>query len=249
MMQQMINHVQSIIDKMHFNYPGSLYELLNNFVNGGKWIDSVGKEHVTYLKSPEMMKEYELNPAGTHIIKSTEFRDEVLAFRNTIRLERENLPKLIDTIVGRKSYFKLLRIEKESLDKADFYTNVYNLGQIIEDVLSDIQQRESDAEVLISYDRESDYAYRLCKIKITHKGSEANEFSAVQSKVKTEGGAMFNLLKRCIGYCDWTIEAKFEDGNKRWRVLDSTQSKEVEDLEASSVMGFSHIFTFYKIIE
>jgi hypothetical protein len=242
-MDALILHVEQICNN-HKGTHKSIFALLQSFINGKEWTDSYGAKHSFYLKLPKFQK-WAISHPGVHPISSVEFGREIQDFRNTVRLSKPNLPNLINSIVA-KNNLATLAISMSNLDKADFYTNVFWLRRIIEQVLKDISQRNSRACVSISYDRSASQQYRLCNICITHEGSEANEFNDVRSKLTSEGGAMFSLLKYCSNFCDWTIEAKFEDGCRRWRVLDRTNSPELEDLDSSSVNGFRHIFKFYK---
>jgi hypothetical protein len=225
---------------------------MSNFLYGPEWIDYNGNKHTIYLTSPQIQSWCHQN-IGTHPISSNEYGAEIQAFRNTVRLSKPRLTELVSSIVSTSNDLGALSIHASGLDKADFYTNVYRLRQIIHCVLKDIAQRESQAKVNLTYERASLHQYRLCRIRITHEDSEANEFNEVQSKLEIAGGAMSNLLSYCKGYCDWAIEAKFEDGCKRWSILDSVrsqldsvQSQDVEILAEAQVHGFSHIFTFFK---
>lgn len=250
-MEQMINNANYLLEKSGIN--GSIYALLNNFINGkGEWYDFRGKKHSMFLKSPELLAWCAQFPEF-HPIRSSKYSNEIQAFRNTVRLSKPNLSSIVKDIVQQEKYLSGLKIDTQDLDKADFYTNVFSLRTIIKDVLVDIAQRDQTADVNIAYKREGSLEmgqkYEKCEIHICHLMSSANLFRVVTSKMQTDGGALSNLMTRCRSICDWAIEANFEeDGYKRWRILDSSHSCEVEDLEPSQVIGFTHVFTFYKKI-
>lgn len=226
-----------------FKIPGSLYRLFDGFINGKNWTDYTGQEHTVYLKSSELINWIKDTPA-LHPITSDKYRTEIQSFRNTVRISKPNLNSIFKFIL---SSHPNLRTHTKNLDKADFYTNVFWVTfMIFKRVLGDITQRDENAEVNIIFDRSSWQEYRLCQVRITHIGSEANPFEEVKNKLMTSGGALFSLMSSCTGYCDWSIEANFEGEFKRWRILNFRNLPEEELLSANDVDGFTHIFTFYK---
>ena len=245
--QDIKNRARNVLDSYENKFvDGALRKLLNGFINGPEWIDYKNVTHNFYLNC-EKLESWEKQHPQIHPSLSNEFGQEFQMFRNTVRVSKPHLPEILNNIIERDKFLQGLRIETEKLDKADFYTNVYILANyILRRVLRDIAQIEKNAKVKIDYDRSVWNEYRLCSIRITHIGSEANTIDEVIEKIKNGGGAMFSLLSSCNGYCDWTIEAKFEDGSKRWRILNYQSLPEFETLDENNVDGFSHIFTFYK---
>lgn len=245
-MADVIATAQSILDSPEYVYiHNTLRKLINGFVNGPEWVDYLNMAHTSNLSSEEMKVWMDRFPK-IHPISSNEYGPEIQMFRNTVRVSKPELPKIISSIIDKDNSLKSLFIETSQLDKADFYTNVLVLAQwIIRPILRDIAQRDPFAKVIISYKRSIWNEYRLCSIRITHMGSEAGLFADVRKKIQTEGGAMFGILKSCKSYCDWTVEANFEGENKRWRILNFANLPETEDIE-DNVVGFTHILTFYK---
>lgn len=248
-MATVINQVGSIISspKYNFKLPGSLYGLIINFLSGEKmWYDYNNISHSTNLNSGGLKTWIDSNPT-LHPISSPGYGNEIQDFRKTVRIFKPILPKLISSLISKSTDLQNLQIKTEKLDKADFYTNVNRLiNFIIGKVLKDIAQRNSTAEVVISYHRSSWNEYRLCKIIITHIGSEANPFDEVQKKLFSGGGSLYELAKYCQGYCDWSVEANFEGECKRWRILSAQNLPEIESIDKNEIKGFTHIFTFYK---
>ncbi|MBD5186665.1 MAG: hypothetical protein HDS80_03580 [Bacteroidales bacterium] len=248
-MATVIKQVSSIISSQEYNYklPGSLYGLIINFIRGEKkWLDYNNESHSTNLSSGGLKNWIDSNPT-LHPITSPQYGNEIQAFRRTVRIAKPVLPELISSLINKITSLQNLQIKTEKLDKADFYTNVNRLIHfIIGNVLSDIAQRNSSAEVLISYQRSSWNEIRLHKILITHIDSEANPFEDVQKKICSGGGALYELAKNCQGYCDWAVEANFEGEYKRWRILSAQNLPEIEIIDKNEVKGFTHIFTFYK---
>ncbi len=231
--------------KFRFKIPGSLYSLINNFINKGNWKAYTNSKREFFLKNPEITEWINKSPS-LHPLTHDEFGKEINLFRDTVRISKPHLTNVFKRILNYDS-LKLLHTKTEKLDTADFYTNVFWMTyKILFSVMRDIAQREETADVNIKYIRSSHGQYRLCSIIITHIGSEANPFEDVKTKLKSGGGALFNLMSACTGYCDWTIEGNFEGEYKRWRILDSRDLPEEEDLQPNEVEGFTHIFTFYK---
>lgn len=229
-----------------FKIPGSLYSLLNGFINGPKWTDCRGEEHTFFLLSNKATNWIKHTPS-LHLLSSDELGTEINSFRNTVRVSKPNLASIFSMLISKDTRLNSLSVHTDKLDKADFYTNVFWVTFLIfNKVLKDIAQRERNANVKIKYERSSWQEYRLYSIKITHVGSEANQFDEVKNKLMASGGALYNLMSSCVGYCDWSVEANFEGVFKRWRILDFRNLPETEDLNASDVEGFTHIFTFYK---
>lgn len=244
-----VNQAHAIISSPKYNYklPKSLYALIINFLSGEKpWYDHNNTPHTVNLESGKLKIWIDSNPT-LHPITSPQYGQDIQDFRNTVRISKPNLTSLIKSFIRKTTSLQNLQIKTEKLDTADFYTNVNRLiNFIIGKVLLDIAQRNPNADVLISYDRSSWNEYRLCKIIITHVGSEANPFDDVRNKCMTGGGALFELAQICQGYCDWTIEANFEGDCKKWRILSAQNFPEIETIGSDKVNGFTHIFTFYK---
>ncbi len=248
-MGTVIKQARSIISsqKYKFKLPVSLYALIINFLNGGKiWYDYNNVPHNTNLNSGGLKTWIDSN-STLHPISSPQYCNEIQDFRKTVRVFKPVLPELISSVINKTTSLQNLHIKTEKLDKADFYTNVNRfINYIIGKVLKDIAQRNSVAEVAISYQRSSWNEYRLCKILITHMNSEANTFDDVKRKLFSGGGALYELAKNCQGYCDWTVEANFEGEYKRWRILSAQNLPEIETIDKEEIKGFTHIFTFYK---
>ena len=245
--QDMIsNALEILVSYRLLSINHSLLNLISGFVNGPKWIDYKNNSHKFHLNS-ETIKLWEDMYPQIHPSISNKFCHEFQKFRNTLWISKPQLLKILNYIVNKNKFLHELKIETVKLDKADFYTNVFVLVKyILNSVLRDISRRDNNARVKVCYERSAWNEYRLCSIRVTHLGSVADSLFVVKERIRNKGGAMFNLMSSCKGYCDWTIEAKFEDGAKRWRILNYRNLPEFENLDENQVEGFSHIFTFYK---
>lgn len=252
-MGMVIEQANTILNspEYHFKIPDSLYAVINGFINGKSrnndgWNDNNWEKHLINLSSGELGDWIKQNQT-LHPIASPEFGEEIEAFRNTIRVSKPNLNTLITSLTSNSPRFKGMKFTFNKLDKADFYTYVgWMREMIINKTLSDINQIDKNAGVEISCERNVWKEFRLHHIKLTHTGSEANSFEEFQEKLKSGGGALFQLAKACKGYCDWSVEANFDGDFKRWNILSSQDIPEIEELNESEVIGFTHTFTFYK---
>lgn len=245
-MEVLIDQVKSVLEEWYGKIPKSLYLLIKGFVFGEKWLNCYGKEQRFFLSSDQMKAWYVSNPKSNPII-STEHERFIQDFRSTVRLSKPQLDELVAEISNNKN----IQLTTKDLQKADFYTNVFYLRRIINWVINDVIQRERNPKISISYERSSLDDIRRCSIKIVHHDSEANLFDDVWKKVTSDhgGGSLRELLQLCVGYCDWTIDANFEDVSKRWRIINHTDNPEFEDLDNEKPEGFTHIFTFYKKLD
>lgn len=245
-MTLLLKQVDEILKDWKNNIPDSLRKLMIGFIQKGNWIDYKGMKHKFFLKEKSVAKWCEENPSLNPII-SNEFGFQIQDFRNTVRLSQPNLEPILSEIIQSNNNLCGLNITTDKLNRADFYTNVLVLRKILRTILLDIAQRDQQANVKIDYIREIfDNSYRSCIIRITHLGSEANTFEEVKNKLIAKGGALYNIFESCIGYCDWAIEAIFENEPKRWNIINLTQKNEFEEIEKPQ--GFTHILTFYKKI-
>ena len=143
-MADVIATAQNILDSPEYVYiHNTLRKLINGFVNGPEWVDYLNIAHTSNLGSEEMKVWLDRFPK-IHPISSNEYGPEIQMFRNTVRVSKPELPKIISSIIDKDNSLKSLSIETSQLDKADFYTNVLVLAQwIIRPILRDIAQRDS----------------------------------------------------------------------------------------------------------
>lgn len=229
--------------KEYYPIPQSLYALMSTMLDKGKdWTDYNGKKHNSTYNSLDWEKWTKKNK-GMHPLHNQSFACEIQAFRKTIRLVK---PCLYDMVKGFESEFKSLHIETENLEKADFYTYVWRLKEGLRRILSDMSQYSTHRKVKISFERFFGDEYNLRIVKITQIGSHSSSFEDVLQKFKNGGGA-FNGIKKCfIGYCNWSVEALWDNEPKRWNILDDSGKDEVQNIEIDAkIDGFTHILTFY----
>lgn len=244
---RLLKQANNIIKEWKDKIPESLRILMVSFIQKGDWIDFKGDKHKLFLESDDVTKWCSENPKLNPVI-SNEFGPQIQDFRNTVRLSLPKLEDVLNEAIKSNDRLAELNIKTEKLNRADFYTNVLVLRKILRTILLDIAQRNKQANIKIEFVREIyDNSYRTCIIRITHLDSIANDFEEVKKKLYSKGGALYNIFKSCIGYCDWSIEAMFEDSPKKWNIINHSQQEEFQDIDTPD--GFTHILTFFKKID
>ena len=230
--------------------PTTLWNQMEAFINGGKgkdgkertWKDSAGINHSSGYSNKEWVDWSNNNP-NAHLLSNEEIGKEILKFRSSIRLVK---PVLCDIIKRQESKHSNLSIQTENLEKADFYTFVWALENGIKRILDDMARyADKTPNVKISFERSfgDDYSKRI--IKIAQLGSISSSIDDVLKKFKTGGGAFNEIKKVFYGYCNWSVESLWDGKPKRWNILNDTDSDEIDDMEDSNVLGFTHILTYF----
>ena len=233
-----------------YKIPKNLYALMSAFIYGGigkdgkvrTWMDCNGNFHKENYTSKEWVEWSENNP-NVHLLSNEEIGKEILKFRESIRLIK---PVLCDIINRQATKHTNLIIQTNSLEKADFYTYVWALENGIKRILDDMSRyADKTPNIKVSFERSfgDDYSKRI--IKITQLGSISSSIDDVLKKFKTGGGA-FNEIKNVFyGYCNWSVESLWDGKPKRWNILNDTDADEIDDMEDSNVLGFTHILTYF----
>lgn len=238
-MMSLVENTRKFLNSKDYTIPRSLYSLIKGYIDGVFWVDCFGEKHNSFLPTDDWRKYEQIDPF-VHPITTDAYGEEVQRFGETIRVRKPHLQDLLDAIPEAKN----VKIEKLDLDKFDVYTNVYVLTSILRDILKDFIQRNRDSLIQIRCERGIFSEYRTYSIKFVHSKSTANSIEEVQSKLKKGGGALFRVLGLCEGFCDWSIEGNFEGRFFKWRILDSTGGREIEEIQKTA--DFVHIFTYYK---
>lgn len=228
--------------------PPSLYALISTFLTGGKdgkgkWRDSNNKEHSQNFSTDSWAELAKKNP-GMHLrTLSAEINKEIEDFRRTIRIVKPSLKDISNELAKK---FQDLNIETQNLENADFYTNALRLKNGLERILRDMTQyAKNTPNVKIEFQRKYDDDYNLRIITITQIDSNAGGIEDVLKKFKTGGGAFNEIQNQFIGYCNWSVEALWENVPLRWNILDDTNRPETEYINSADIKGFTHILTFY----
>ncbi len=240
-MVSLVENARKILNGKEYAIPKSLYSLIKGYIDGVSWVDCFGEKHKSFLQTDDWRKYEQIEPFA-HPITTNAYGEEVQRFSETIRVRKPHLQDLLDAVPEAKK----VKVEKLDLNTFDVYTNVYVLTSILRDILKDFIQRDRNHLVRICCERGFFSGYRTYSIKLIQNKSAANSIEEVQSKLKKGGGALFRVLGLCESFCDWSIEGDFEGKPLKWRILDSTGGREIEEIQKTT--DFVHTFTYYKKI-
>lgn len=232
--------------------PKSLYALMRNMLFGGEgktWMDSNGKFHPDNFACNNWIDWAKENPR-IHILSNESIKKTIMDFRSTIRLViSENSDSRLETIIRRqiKKHANLI-VDMEKLDNnSDFYTYVNYLEKGLTRILDDLSKYSKETpKVKISYESSRSGDYKLCTIKILQYGSfSIKPIEDAVSKFQGGGGDFYSIRNILCGYCNWSVESKWNDKPLRWNILDDTGKNEIEEIASDTIPGFTHILTFY----
>lgn len=180
-----------------------------------------------------------------HPFKDSYYLDNMITpFKNCIEVRLGYLPKLFQQVIDKK-LDKSFDVEYIDLKKARFYTdvNIFQSGlNSLFTPFKEIANENNNHKIQISFNREKIGETRLKVIKIIHFDSMPLKFSDDEDLIK---GDLKEAKERFKGLCNWSIEAKFEDGFKRINILNDNQDIQYIETIEKEETGFTHILSFY----
>ena len=186
--------------------------------------------------------------SGIHPFKSPHYLQKMInPFKHCIEVRMGYLPKIFDQVIQRHKLTTPFEIRFNDVKKARFYTdvNIFQLGLIklfapFKEFAATNNAYKIDIEFY--FEKIEKTVSRLKVIKITHLNSMPHKFSDDTDLIK---GDLSEAKRRFTGLCNWSIEAKFEDGFKRVNILtDNPETPHIEPIEKDEI-GFTHILAFY----
>ena len=229
--------------------PGNLYKCFEGFLKGPFWYDSQRKKHTFNWSSDDFIRWAEQNPTTHPGVSTSPFRQDIEAFKHTIKIRERRLGPLIDELLEKNS---ITTCNKEGLFRAEFYTFVPALKDALDRIFSGIKERETDVSSLnICYRNAVDpiTKKRVALIEILHENSfSGKSIEDCQDRLRNgmAGGDFGEIKKSLKGYANWTVESLWAGEPRRWRILDDTKSNEIETMSEGDVKGFKHIITIYR---
>lgn len=210
-----------------------------------------GKPIKFKLTNNEVVDWCKKNP-GKHPI--LHFDNEISYFKETIKISKGTLQKIIEEILLEKfgNDYSRLKLEFVDLDKPEFYTDVDALIAGLKNIFNSLKQRidqSNSIKICFKPDRTSE-GIRLRIIKIIHINSECDKPLTKEEIFGTDSGGDFKEAEqRFLQNCDWSIIAKNtdEEYNKLNILYDftDTEIKPREKINPDAIEGFTHILTFY----
>jgi hypothetical protein len=241
-----------------YNIPPSLFAFMNTMLFGtakGKkgWMDFKEVWHKENYASEEWQQWSRLNP-NAHLLANESFKKSIMAFRSTIRLALsgpETDSRMETIIKSLEGNHKEMSFVNRNLENGDFYTYVPFFEKGIGLILSDISKRSKEAKkVQISFERSIESDFKVCTIRITQYGSfSPNTLDEVINKLNNKGGDFYSIRNCLYGYCNWSVETLWNEKPFRWNILKDSEKSDIEELQSSTLPGFTHILTYYNKIK
>ena len=225
--------------------PKQLWALINNFLNGGEWVDYKDvKCHDGY--STQSWLDWSANNENIHPITDIGGMEDIIQrFKHTIRFYPPYLQSMVNEIT-KPFEKKSFKFESKYLEKADFYTHVSYIKWRMVEIIKDLADHSDNKEINIEYLPGIDGDYHTRKIKITQKGSySAKGIDEVIQRFNSGAGSFAENADKLRGYCHWSVESLWDGKPYRWNILSDTSTEIKEEIDEKSVAGFAHILTFY----
>ena len=165
-----------------------------------------------------------------------------IPFKKSIQIRVGQLPEIIVRTInkGLGSIPKNLDLDK-SLGGTKFFTNVEVFESGLRYLFESMKPYfKEDSRISITVEKNAIINHTRFRIlKISHIGSVCSRNSAEEIL----GGDLLEAKNKFTGLCNWSIQAKFDDGFFEKRILKDTEISEIESIE--SVEGFTHLLYFY----
>ena len=226
--------------------PKDLYAIVNQFAFSEKpeWGNNL-KEGFSTQKWIEWSKSNNLSP-----IRNKEFETIINKFRDLTRIESPDLETIINGLISDIFENSNFEIKLNRLEKADFYTNTKTFNDAIKSIFEIIYNKRNidngNNNLLIEYKGMLQDNFYEVKLIITHLNSyPSKDFEQLHPEWKSDKGSIGKIKKKLFGYCDWSIESKFENGCYRINLLKDDTSPDYESIPDKTIEGTKHILKFY----
>lgn len=185
-----------------------------------------------------------------HPIRNEDYRKIILDFKRIIRIEKNNLEKLINTVIKTTFNSQLddFIIDKKDLSKADFYSHIGDLKSAFSTIFEEIINRADVSDkkrISIEYERDAIEDYIIRRINITHFNSYPTKELELLINEWQEKGSMGNIKEKLSGYCHWSVETMIDGKATKVNILKEKNTPEYEIIDTKKTLGFKHILTFY----
>ena len=157
-----------------------------------------------------------------------------------------NLPELIER-AKEKAPSVTVDCDKKSLRRADFYTDVVRLKQIIERILITMSDPRFIGPVKIYSSQQDDReGYRVMQIIIEQVNDYVQpSLKFIRERLATNSGDLGSIKNLLEGVAYWSIESDWEEGSARFNITSDDIFMNPFERISEKVGGFRHILTFY----
>lgn len=227
--------------------PSTLYDLLFGFFYGPSWTDSRGRKHDICCGSGSFFDWCDANP-GTHPINSTEYGQELMAFKSSIRIYQTDLGGYMKRLL-RKSRYPMLDFVLAGLDEIDCYTDVGHLLEVCDKIVSTMAADRFSSRfstVKITGRFGSRDGYQTAEIWVEQVGANTDRTASdILHRIADGGGDLASFRTMMEGYFEWSIETCFLGTPLRINILCDEDVQKIEDIPAKTATGFRHIIRIY----
>jgi hypothetical protein len=247
--------------KKYPNTSGKLLKRIEEFTfkEIPDWYIRNGKEKKFFKmgwSEPSFVEWYK--QTNIHPALDAKWNEEMLIpFKESIEVRAGNLYSIVEQTLKyadvSDEVFEIM-LKKDSLNTAEFYTDVDSFQQSLFLIFTMIKERaRKNLKICISIDYENETLHEgdFKKMIITHIDSKATKISCDPEFAK---GDFNSIIKNLWGLCNYEIQAEFPDGYYK-RIFLTDDSKEYRNYvlpnkaisieDTNIVKGFTHILKFY----
>jgi len=233
------------------NIPPQIRERIRQFAFDERagWFAKINGKNEKYTigwSSPEIIT-WCNNPLnkGKHPIEFPEYENKFInPFKQSIQIRDGQLPIIFERVISKvfdNNFYKKQIVFDNTLKGIKLFTNVEAIESGIKFLFITMKDYLTDSSRIIITAKRNEIINntRFRVIAITHVNSISNKMS----NDDILGGNLLDAKDRFMGLCNWSVQAKFEDGFFEKRILNDIYSTELEKIE--NVDGFSHQLYFY----
>ncbi len=231
--------------KSHY-IPKSLYSIINQFSFAEKplWGNriEIGWSHPKWIDWCEKTK--------LHPMQNPDFYAIIQKFRELTRIEPPNLEPVIKEEFSKACKMTGKNMELELIDchKADIYTFSKFFKDALNLIFEGIAKRSDISnQCKVHYIRRASGDYKEKIIRICHTRSFLAKpiDELIDQLSNSMKGDFHSIREKLRGYCDWSIETKYEGDGVKLNILSDQDGVEIIPDEEAGKDGFTHILTFY----
>jgi RNA-directed DNA polymerase len=226
-------------NSQNFYIPKELYTRIDTFINGTKPHWTSFRTNYPFYWNSDIVRNWCKDNPFSHPMISNDFRDILIAFRKTIRIQN-NLKDILYKIAKEKLDTDFVKFEFEwiGLDNVDILLDVEKFMKGVGGIFNTIRDNMSGSKkIKIEY-----IGQRTNKLKITHIESSS---SKSLEEIDIKKGSFQGIYKSFFQICDWSVIAKNtnEDFNKINFLSEKLPGK--EKINEENISGFTHELKFY----
>ena len=197
-----------------------------------------GKKAISY----KLPKKYQRNIDGK---TSSTFNDICDLFKNEIEIKDNDILILLFQSIEEEVLGFDFDVSYENLDGMSFYTDVENFSKGLKLIFEQFKDSGREQHDTINIEAMLYNDAKYIDIRITQVGSTVSKTST-EMKSEIEDGGFQDIKNYFTSLCDWSIEAKFKDGDFKIDYLSIDSEDSIAKNLNYTPIGFTYILRFYK---